>query len=360
MKEWRDYMVSTEPIGKGMYSKVYYGYHKQTKKEIALKKIYFNKLENKVKERIITEINILQKLNHKNIIKFHDYKFDGEYLLLITEYCNGGTLKDKLGLKIENLEIMIRQIIEGVLYLHTNNVIHRDIKPENILIHYNNYNDYKNEEDIDIKICDFGFSAIIKEQNELFNTMCGTPLYMSPEILFLKSYSKSSEIWSLGILFYNMIFNKHPFGILQSIDDYRSKIESNFLIDLNTKDIEYKGEIILKIIELLKNMLSYSSENRPTIEYISNYMNIENKISPHIGSLIYNINNKLNIDKNMTPFGSYNSPGLGPANSPSSPFIQNPYNSRKNSSDNDNNNYNDRIIELEEKVNKLEYIISSI
>ena len=90
--EWNHYIVNKNAIGKGSYSKVYRGYHKNTKLEIALKKISFNKLHSNVKDKVISEINILQKMNHNNIIKLYEYRFDGDYLLLVTEYCKDGDL----------------------------------------------------------------------------------------------------------------------------------------------------------------------------------------------------------------------------------------------------------------------------
>ena len=358
-KEWREYTINTSPIGKGMYSKVYYGYHRETGKEIALKKIFFNQLQNKIKDRIITEINILQRLNHSNIIKLYDYKFDGEYILLVMEYCNGGDLKKWMERSHTEEEIVsiFKQILYSISHLHINGIMHRDIKPENIIFH--------NDE---IKICDFGFSTIIKDNTELFDTMCGTPLYMSPEILFLQKYNIYSEIWSLGILFYTILFKRHPFGDLENIEDYRNKIREKFIIEFNTKDIEYKEESILKIIEITKDMLSYESNNRPSVNdiYSQVYENDEliRDIRPTIGAI--SCNNFIDVNGRLvSPFGSYNSPIVGPDNSPASPALFNPNNTpyRKSSSF-DRYSYK-RIEDLEEslalvgeKVNKLEGLLS--
>jgi len=350
MKEWREYTLNTSPIGKGMYSKVYYGVHRETGREIALKKIFFNKLENKIKDRVITEINILQRLNHTNIIKLYDYKFDGEYILLIMEYCNGGDLKKWMKSHNSNEEEILkvlRQIISSIDYLHKNGVMHRDIKPENIIFH--------NDE---IKICDFGFSTLIKDNTELFDTMCGTPLYMSPEILFLQKYNIYSEIWSLGVLFYTILFKRHPFGELENIEDYRNKIREKFIIEFNEKDTEYKEESILKIIETTKNMLSYDYNNRPSIHHIHSFINNEiSENNPYIGPIL--CNNFIDVNGRLvSPFGSYNSPVIGPANSPSSPVLFNPNNTPYRKSSSFDIFVSKRIEDLEEKVNKLETLVS--
>ena len=254
--EWNKYIINRKSIGRGTYSKVYQGYHKETKVEIAMKKILFNKLQSNVKDKVISEINILQKMNHNNIMKLYEYKFEGEYIILITEFCNNGDLSNwiKIHHSKEENEDIIKQITKGVKYLHNNNILHRDIKPENILLHNGI-----------VKICDFGFSIIIKENLQMFSTICGTPLFMSPEILFLKPYTIKSEIWSLGILYFMILYHIHPFGNLQSLDDYRIKIK-NKIIYLSIDKMNH-------IIELIKRMLNYKDNDRPDINTVSNILN---------------------------------------------------------------------------------------
>jgi serine/threonine protein kinase len=254
--EWNNYIINRKSIGKGSYSKVYKGYHKETKLEIAMKKIVFNKLQSNVKDKVISEINILQKMNHENIMKLYDYKFDGDYIILITEFCKDGDLGGwmKTHHTKEETEDIIKQITKGVKYLHNNNILHRDIKPENILLHNGI-----------VKICDFGFSIIIKENLQMFSTICGTPLFMSPELLFLKPYTIKSEIWSLGILFFMIIYHIHPFGKLLSLDDYRLKIKNDILY-LSIDNMNH-------IVELIKKMLKYKECDRPDIDIVSNILN---------------------------------------------------------------------------------------
>jgi serine/threonine protein kinase len=258
--EWNNYLLKKDPIGRGAYAKVYYGYHKETKTEIALKKILFNKLPPNVKDKVVSEIHILQCMKHKHIIGLYEYRFDGDYLLLVTEYCKDGDLEAWMKKEHdmnERMDIM-GQIIQGMDYLHQNGILHRDIKPKNILLH----------EGV-IKICDFGFSTMIKEYNQLFNTICGTPLYMSPELLFMQPYTMKSDIWALGILFYVIIYKRHPFGKLINMDDYRLKIK--FPIHYPFIDTLDKP-----IIDVMKQMLSYQPENRPDVPIILNIFDTRN------------------------------------------------------------------------------------
>jgi serine/threonine protein kinase len=248
---WNNYIIKKRFIGKGSFSKVYYGYHSETKMEIAMKKIRFTSLQNTIKDKVISEINILKKMNHDNIMKLYEYRFDGDYIVLITEYCNEKDIGEwmKVAHNTDEILAMITQIVTGVAYMHSQLILHRDIKPENILIHNGV-----------VKICDFGFSTIIKEHAQMMQTICGTPLFMSPELLFMKPYTMKSDIWSLGVLFYMMCYRAHPFGIIISLDDYRIKIK-RAVIYISIDAIPY-------IVGMLEQMLSYDAEKRPEIDQI--------------------------------------------------------------------------------------------
>jgi serine/threonine-protein kinase ULK/ATG1 len=247
--EWNQYIIYKGSIGKGSFSKVYRGFHKETHVDIALKKIMFSTLQNELKTKVISEIHIMLQMDHVNIIKLYDYKFEGDYLVLILEYCDSNldqfiskhhSVSETLG--------MITQITTGMEYLHQNHIIHRDIKPQNILLQGST-----------IKIADFGFSILIKESNQMLHTICGTPLFMSPELLSYSPYTMKCDIWSLGILFYMLLYKVHPFGKIYSIEMYREKINSK---------IRYPShELDMIPINL---MLSKNPEDRPDMTIISN------------------------------------------------------------------------------------------
>jgi len=277
--EWNNYIITRPAIGKGSYSKVYYGYHKLTKQEIALKKIMFSSLENVAKDKIISEIAILQKMDHEHIMKLYDYKFDGDYIMLVTEYCNQGDLHKWMSTRhtAEDIQSIMSQIANGMSYLHQNHILHRDIKTQNILLH-----------DGRIKICDFGFSTTIKDYLQMCSTMCGTPLFMSPELICNKPYTISADIWSLGIIFYMMMYNRHPFGVLQSLADYRAKIRLSYVIPFPPHEL-------VSIIPLVKQMLSYIPEERPPITTIAH--RITERISEVVG--LEDTENKENNENNV-------------------------------------------------------------
>ena len=232
-------------IGKGAYGDVYMGRNLRTKEVYAIKKITKKQLESEtIYQYFNNEIFILKHLNHPNIIAFKsliDYKAD---IYLSTEYCNGGNLEQAMKYHLETFKKPISEniaryfifnILQGIIYLNKNNLIHRDIKSDNILLHF------ENEEDLithnflkaKIKIIDFGFARYL-EQNELAGSLVGTPMYMEPSILktFMTSksrvvdgfYDKKVDVWSLGILTYELLIGIVPFiarnikGLFHSVE----------------------------------------------------------------------------------------------------------------------------------------------
>ncbi|CAD8071471.1 unnamed protein product [Paramecium sonneborni] len=186
-------------IGRGFSSIVYKGMNTITKENVAIKVIkrqFSDQLP-----VIQNEIQILSKLQGRNILKFYDHFMSQNNIYIITEYCRQGDLAQKLKqfgyLKQEYAVAIIRQVIDGINVMAQQNIIHRDLKPQNILI---------NEDGI--KIADFGFA---KPLNQLQNEMnVGTPLYMSPETIIKSQYNAKSDIWSLGVLFYEILFGRPP------------------------------------------------------------------------------------------------------------------------------------------------------
>ena len=256
---WNSYYVNKRILGSGSCSKVYYAIHKVKQQEFAIKKIAFDQLPDPLKARTVKEISILQTVNHHNIIKLYDYKFDQNKLFLITEYCNGGNLSEwihSVNHNPDEILSVIKQTLEGFQYLSDNKIIHRDIKPQNILIH----------EPLTVKICDFGFSQTFKEEISMFKTVCGTPLYMSPEIIHMQPYTFKSEIWSIGILFYDIFFKCHPYAPLESIHDYRIKIEQPPVVPDIT--LFNNSSLNSTFTQLIKSMLSLDPEKRPDINDI--------------------------------------------------------------------------------------------
>jgi serine/threonine protein kinase len=122
---------------------------------------------------------------------------------MVYEYCKGGTLEDliyKHKLTNEKALFYFKGLIDGFKLIAEHNILHRDIKPSNVLLH----NDV-------IKIADFGFCKSLLMSNQMSKTMVGSPIYMAPELLRGDQYSQKADVWSLGVMLYEMLFRKCPF-----------------------------------------------------------------------------------------------------------------------------------------------------
>ena len=246
MKEIGCYLYDNNFIGKGSFSKVYVGYNKKDikKTKYAIKKIY-KKNDIKYIAYIDKEIEIMKKLNHKNIIKLYDTIYTEKYIFLVLEYCDNDLHHyiNNIDLNEDKIKYIVRQITDALKYIMNNNIVHRDLKPHNILI--NN--------DLEIKLCDFGFAREFKD-TLLTETICGSPLYMAPEILNNHKYNLKSDIWSLGIIMYEMFMKDHPYKA-NNISDLINKLNSNkpILINDNIND---------KCRELIYNLLIIDYNDR--------------------------------------------------------------------------------------------------
>jgi serine/threonine protein kinase len=250
-------------IGKGSFSNVFKAHKLDNENEFyAIKIVCLKNLSNKIIENIKNEINIMLKINHENIIKLHQTITSNKYIYLIMDYCDGGDLykfiKTHGKLSEEESKKYFIQISKGLYFLYSNNLIHRDLKPHNILITSNNI----------LKICDFGF---VKEsnQNMLYDTLCGSPIYMAPEILKYKKYDSKVDLWSMGIILFEILTSKPPFIGINHIDLIRV-IDSTELIIPN--DIQISNDCI----DLLKSLIVVNPENRISFDNFFKHSFFEN------------------------------------------------------------------------------------
>ena len=202
-----------DELGKGAYAKVKLAINKNTKERFAIKIYEKEKLNsNSKKSCVYKEIQILKKLNHKNIVKLIEVITTEKQILIVQELIEGISLREYYNNEIRNQkgisihkETIFRkifyQIFSAMDYLHKHNMAHRDIKLENILIK-NNY---------EIKIIDFGFGMYNPEKKPQ-KFFCGTPNYMPPEIAEKKPYiGQLADMWSLGVLVYKIFCADFPF-----------------------------------------------------------------------------------------------------------------------------------------------------
>ena len=204
----QDFNIKKE-LGSGAFGRVYLVEHKITKVSYAIKAIdKRNKSNLEQKPYFCREIEIMYKLHHPNIVKLYGHFEDNNYCYFLMEYIPKGNLyslmprdkKKRLNQKI--VVSIMKDIISAVYYLHNMEppIIHRDIKPENILLGDN----------LLAKITDFGWSNYIVDGIKR-TTMCGTPIYLAPEIIKEKEHNGKVDIWCIGILLFELTTGTLPF-----------------------------------------------------------------------------------------------------------------------------------------------------
>ena len=233
-----NYEVFKKRIGKGAFSSIYKAYNKYSKELVAVKEISLDTL-NKYEKSIKNETDIMKNLNHPYIVKLYDTIIDEDtenvYLVMeymgrgdFSKYLNKRPLKEKFALKY------LKQISQAMKYLLDNNIIHRDLKPQNILI-----TDTGN-----IKLTDFGFARYF-DKDIMIQTICGSPLYMAPEIIKNKKYDYKSDLWSIGIIFYEMLMGEPPYKakniyqLIRKIENDNIEIPQKFRLSLQCQDLLY-------------------------------------------------------------------------------------------------------------------------
>ncbi|KAF4086028.1 hypothetical protein AMELA_G00101480 [Ameiurus melas] len=215
-------------IGHGAFAVVFKGRHKKkTDWEVAIKSI--NK-KNLSKSQILLgkEIKILKELQHENIVALYDVQETPNFVFLVMEFCNGGDLADYLQakgtLREDTLRVFLQQIAAAMRILNSKGIIHRDLKPQNILLSYTGRKK-SSVSGIRIKIADFGFARYL-QSNMMAATLCGSPMYMAPEVIMSQNYDAKADLWSIGTVIYQCLVGKPPFQA-NSPQDLRMFYEKN-------------------------------------------------------------------------------------------------------------------------------------
>ena len=242
-----------QELGKGAYAKVKLAINKITKEKFAIKIYEKEKLNsNSKKSCVFKEIQILRKLNHKNIAKLIEVISTEKQILIVQELIEGISLREYYNNEIRNqkgisihkesiFKKIFYQIFSAMDYIHKKNIAHRDIKLENILLKSN----------YEIKIIDFGF-GMLNPEKKLQKFFCGTPNYMPPEIAEKKPYvGQLADMWSLGVLVYKIFCADFPFKGKDEKELYKSIKSGKFSYAKYTP--EYAKKIIGSLIVLDPN-----------------------------------------------------------------------------------------------------------
>jgi len=157
--------------------------------------------------QLYAEIKIHRSLEHPNIVQFQDCFEDNDNVYMTLELCTSGSLMDMLRRRRRFSESEARffmvQLIGACHYMHTHQVIHRDLKLGNLFLDSN----------MNVKVGDFGLAALIENPGERKKTICGTPNYIAPEVLFDTANGHSFEVdtWSIGVILYTLVVGRPPF-----------------------------------------------------------------------------------------------------------------------------------------------------
>ncbi|KAL7596205.1 hypothetical protein Lser_V15G31096 [Lactuca serriola] len=235
-----------ELVGEGSFGKVYKGRRKYTGQTVAMKFILKHGKSEKDIQNLRQEIEILRKLKHENIIQMLDSFETPQEFCVVTEFAQGELfeiLEDDKCLPEEEVQKIAKQLVRALHYLHSNRIIHRDMKPQNILICAGGV----------VKLCDFGFARAMSTNTVVLRSIKGTPLYMAPELVREQPYNHTADLWSLGVILYELFVGQPPFytnsvyalirHIIKDPVKYPDNMSSNFknfLKGLLNKDPHYR------------------------------------------------------------------------------------------------------------------------
>ncbi|KAF2480694.1 kinase-like domain-containing protein [Neohortaea acidophila] len=293
-------------IGKGSFATVYLARHRKRKSYAAVKVVSQGRLSDKLKLNLEGEIQILRDLHHPHIVALFACQETPRHFYLIMEYCQLSDLsqflkkRESLATLPETADIFrrypnpthggfnevlsrhfMKQIASALDYLRSQDLLHRDIKPQNLLLNpAPSYMYRQRPEDVPLaasenslvpaagvqslpmlKIADFGFARHLP-QTSMAETLCGSPLYMAPEILRYEKYNARADLWSVGTVLYEMVVGKPPFRAPNHVDLLRriEKTNDNIVFD-NRNMVISRG-----MKDLIRKLLKKSPTERMTYD----------------------------------------------------------------------------------------------
>ena len=262
-------------LGVGSFGRVFLASHKKTKIQYAIKAIdKRNKTNIEEKPYFRREIEILYRINHPNVIKLYGHFEDNNYCYFIMEYIPNGnvySLIPKCGRKKQThlvIASILKDLLSAVYYLHNMNpsIIHRDIKPENVLMNENN----------NAILTDFGWSNYLYDTDKR-STICGTPIYLAPEMINHKGHDGRVDIWCIGVLLFELITGKIPF---------QGKDIDTLKYNIRNMRICWPSEINSEAKDLIGKILKYNPEDRLNVKEILGHSFIKKYFPNAVNELI--------------------------------------------------------------------------
>ncbi|CAD8068194.1 unnamed protein product [Paramecium sonneborni] len=277
-------------LGQGGFGEVYLVKHLSTENLRAVKVILRKTIN--CEEKLLEETEILKTLDHPNIVKVLEIFADFKYYYIVTEYCQGGELLDRIKTMTNYNERLaakyMKQVFSAIIYCHHKNIVHRDLKPENILF------DSK-DPDANLKVIDFGASE--KMVNESYLTKkVGTPYYVAPEVISEPGYDQKVDVWSCGVILYILMIGRPPFKGQNDIETLKLAKQGKF----NTSHERWNRSSD-QVKDLITKMIVVDPKLRINMEEAFNHIWIQNTEN--------NENNEVqdyNIIKTLSQFSAQN------------------------------------------------------
>ena len=247
-----DFIVIKE-LGSGSYGHVFLAQHKITQVKYAIKAIDKRSAVN-IQEMpyFVREIDIMYRVHHPNVVKLFGHFEDNNYCYFIMEYMPGGNIYSIVQrthmVTLKEIASIMKEVISAVYFLHhmKPKIVHRDIKPENVLLDQGNH----------AKLTDFGWSNYM-EGNMKRTTICGTPVYLAPEIVNNTGHDEHVDIWCIGVLLFELIVGRPPFS-----GDNEQMVRYNIV----RMRINWPKNIDKDAADLISKILKYIPEERYSLE----------------------------------------------------------------------------------------------
>eukprot|EP00057_Strongylocentrotus_purpuratus_P022438 XP_011676912.1 PREDICTED: serine/threonine-protein kinase unc-51 isoform X2 [Strongylocentrotus purpuratus] len=201
-------------IGHGAFAIVFRGRERKRPDQTVAIKCINKKNLSKSQTFPEKEIEILKELHHGNVVSLLHFKETTSSLFMVMEFCNGGDLADYLHIKgtlsEDTIRFFLGQIACAMKAIHEKGIIHRDLKPQNLLLSHNSKHKVPHPNEIHLKIADFGFARFL-EGDMMAATLCGSPLYMAPEVITSQHYDAKADLWSIGTIIFQCLTGSAPF-----------------------------------------------------------------------------------------------------------------------------------------------------